>query len=387
MFDREYFDAGLYRIGTACEKWDGVREREGRDLLPMWVADMDFPSPPAVQEALLRRAAHPTYGYTEAEDSLYDAFRGFWSRRHDVTFSREETTMLPCVVTGLKVAIQALTKPWDGVIIQSPVYGPFRMAVEAAGRTLMDAPLIRRDDGHYDMDLEAVEALCKAGAKLMMLCSPHNPVSRLWRKEELQALLEVLNKYGVPLVSDEIHADFVYAPHRFVSVLSLQREHTIALAAPSKTFNIAGLQMAFSVIPDNTIREAYRAAIDATGVVSGNIFGMEAARAAFRDGEPWLDGLLDYLEGNRAELEQQLSANLPGAVLTPMEATYLGWLDLRSYGYPEEELLRRTREAGVVFTNGTFFGQEAGEGFLRINIGCPRRNVVEAVRRLKEALR
>ena len=387
MFDREYFDAGLYRVGTACEKWDGCRERDGADVLPMWVADMDFPSPPQAQEALLRRAAHPTYGYTEAEDSLYDAFRGFWQRRHGAHFDQEEITMLPCVVTGLKVAIQALTKPWDGVIIQSPVYGPFRMAVEAAGRTLMDAPLIRRENGRYDMDLEAVEALCRAGAKLMMLCSPHNPVSRLWRAEELQALMEILNRYSVPLVSDEIHADFVYAPHRFVSVLNLQRERVIVLAAPSKTFNIAGLQMAFSVIPDSGIRKTCRTTIEATGVVSGNIFGMEAARAAFRDGEPWLDGLLTYLTGNRDELYERVSAELPGAVLTPMEATYLGWLDLRAWGFPEEELLRRTRKAGVVFTNGTFFGKEAGEGFLRINIGCPRRNVTEAVHRLSRALR
>ncbi len=387
MFDREYFDAGLYRVGTACEKWDGCRERDGADVLPMWVADMDFPSPPAVQEALLRRAAHPTYGYTEAEDSLYGAFRDFWRRRHDAVFAQEEITMLPCVVTGLKVAIQALTKPWDGVIIQSPVYGPFRMAVEAAGRTLMDAPLIRREDGRYDMDLEAVEALCRAGAKLMMLCSPHNPVSRLWKAEELQALLDILGRYGVPLVSDEIHADFVYSPCQFVSVLNLRREQTVVLAAPSKTFNIAGLQMAFAVIPDSGVRKAYRETIDATGVVSGNIFGMEADRAAFRDGEPWLDRLLDYLTGNRTELAARVSEELPRAVLTPMEATYLGWLDLRAYGYSEDELMRRTREAGVVFTNGTFFGREAGEGFLRINIGCPRRNVTEAIHRLSRALR
>ena len=373
MFDREYFDAGLYRIGTACEKWDGCRERNGADVLPMWVADMDFPSPPEIQEALLRRAAHPTYGYTEVQDSLLDAFRNFWNRRHGSSFERDEITMLPCVVTGLKIAIQALTKPWDGVIIQSPVYGPFRMAVEAAGRTLMDAPLIRRENGRYEMDLEAVEVLCRAGAKLMMLCSPHNPVSRVWNREELNALLDILNRYGVILVSD-------------VSMLNVQRERTITLAAPSKTFNIAGLQTAFAIIADDQIRRAFRKAIEAGGVVSGNIFGMEAARAAFLYGEPWLDGLLDYLTGNRAVLESQVSMLLPRAIMTPMEATYLGWLDLRSYGFPEKALMERTRQAGVVFTNGTFFGNDSGEGFLRINIGCPRRNVQEAIKRLSIAL-
>ncbi len=386
MFDREYFDAGLYRVGTASEKWDGCRQRSGAGVLPMWVADMDFPSPPAVQAALLRRAAHPTYGYTEVEDSLLDAIRGFWQRRHGVAFEREEITLLPCVVTGLKLAIAALTRPGEGVIIQSPVYGPFRMAVEATGRQLMDAPLVRRENGRYDMDLEAVEARCRAGARLMMLCSPHNPVSRLWSREELQALLDVLNRYGVPLVSDEIHGDFVYAPGRFVSVLTLQRERVIQLAAPSKTFNVAGLQTAFAVIPEEESRLGFRQTMDAQGVVSGNIFGMEAARAAFLEGDAWLDGLMDYLDGNRRVLADALREALPEVVLTPMEATYLGWMDLRAFGLDEEALKQRTEAAGVVFTGGTFFDREAGEGFLRINIGCPRAHVTEAVARLRKAL-
>ncbi len=386
MFDREYFDAGLYRIGTACEKWDGCRSRAGKDVLPMWVADMDFPSPPAVQAALLRRAAHPTWGYTEVTDEDLDAVRGFWQRRHGLSVAREDVTLLPCVVTGLKTAILALTKPGDPVIIQSPVYGPFRMSVEVTGRKLADAPLTRDADGRYHMDLAAVEARCREGAKLMMLCSPHNPVSRLWRREELLALLEVLGRYGVPLVSDEIHADFVYAPERFVSVLSLRRENVITLCAASKTFNLAGLQTAFCFCEDAAVRDRYRNALEAAGVVSGNIFGLEASRAAFTEGDAWLDGLTAYLDGNRAELAAQVKALLPEAVLTPMEATYLGWLDLRYTGLTCAELAKRTEAAGVVFTGGTFFGPENGEGFLRINIACPRASVGEAVRRLKQAL-
>ena len=385
MFDKEYFDAGLYRVGTDCEKWDGCRARKGGDVLPMWVADMDFPSPPAVQEALLRRAAHPTWGYTEVTDADLDAPRDFWARRHGVSVAREEVTLLPCVVTGLKLAILSLTKPGDGVIIQSPVYGPFRMSVQATGRTLMDAPLTADARGRYTMDLEAVERRCREGAKLMMLCSPHNPVSRVWTRDELQALLDVLGRYGVPLVSDEIHADFVYAPNRFVSVLSLRRENVLTLCAASKTFNVAGLQTAFMFCGDEAVRTRCRETVEACGVVSGNIFGVLASRAAFEQGEAWLDGLLDYLDGNRKELEDQVAALLPGAVLTPVEATYLAWLDLRGWGFRCEELAERTAKAGVVFTGGTFFGDN-GEGFLRVNFACPRRNIGEAILRLKNAL-
>ncbi len=385
MFDREYFDAGVYRVGTACEKWDACRARHGAGVLPMWVADMDFPSPPAVQEALLRRAAHPTWGYTEAGDSLTDALRGFWRRRHNVAFSREDVTMLPCVVTGLKVAIRALTRPGDSVIIQSPVYGPFRESVRVTGRKLMDAPLVPDHQGRYNFDLDAVERQCRDGARLMMLCNPQNPVSRLWSREELAALLEVLDRWNVPLVSDEIHADFEYVPHSFVSVLSIRERNVMILCAPSKTFNLAGLQTAFCVCRDEALRERFRDAVQSGGVVSGNIFGMEAARAAFAFGDAWLDGLLVYLDGNRRELEARLKAEIPRAVLTPMECTYLAWIDLRAYGFTEAELLRRTEAAGVIFTNGSYFGEQSG-GFLRINIGCPRANVTEAVHRLRNAL-
>ena len=385
MFDKEYFDAGLYRIGMDCEKWDGCRKREGEDVLPMWVADMDFPSPPAIREALLRRAAHPTWGYTEVTDADLDAPRNFWARRHGVSVEREEVTLLPCVVTGLKLAILSLTKPGDGVIIQSPVYGPFRMSVQTTGRTLMDAPLVADAQGRYTMDLEAVERQCRAGAKLMMLCSPHNPVSRVWSREELQALLDVLGRYGVPLVSDEIHADFVYAPNQFVSVLSLQRQNVLTLCAASKTFNVAGLQTAFMFCGDEALRTRYRETIEACGVVSGNIFGVLASRAAFEQGEAWLDGLLDYLDGNRKELAEQVANLLPGAILTPIEATYLAWLDLRKWGFSCKELAMKTAKAGVIFTGGTFFGDN-GEGFLRVNFACPRRNIGEAIRRLKNAL-
>ncbi len=384
-FDQEYFDAGLYRLGTRCEKWDEARREHGEDILPLWVADMDFPSPPAVQQAILERAAHPTYGYTAELADDHQALIDFWQRRHGLTVAAESLTLMPCVVTGIKLAILALTQPGDKVIIQSPVYGPFRMSVQGTGRTLADAPLARDENGRYMMDLNAVEAQLQSGAKLMILCSPHNPASRAWTKEELTALIELLEKYNVPLVSDEIHADFVYAPNTFVPVLSLKQENVMSFCAASKTFNLAGLQQACCICPDEKLRSAFRAEMDKAGVRSGNIFALEATRAAYNEGDEWLDGLLSYLDGNRKHLAALVAEHLPQAVLTPMEATYLGWLDLRAYGFNEDELMRRTLAAGVQFTGGRFFGV-GGEGFLRINIGCPRRYITEGVLRLKKAL-
>ena len=384
-FDREYFDAGLYRMGTRCEKWDEARKDHGEDILPLWVADMDFPSPPAVQEAILKRAAHPTYGYTAELEDDHQALIDFWQRRHGLTVEADWLTLMPCVVTGIKAAILALTQPEDKVIITSPVYGPFRMSVAATGRTLADAPMTCDENGRYSMDLAAVEAQLQQGAKMMVLCNPHNPVSRAWAKEELVALVELLDKYNALLVSDEIHADFVYAPHTFHPILSITQKNVLSLCAASKTFNLAGLQQACCICPDEKIRNAFRDEMNKAGVRAGNIFALEATRAAYNEGDAWLDGLMAYLDGNRQHLAAMVAEHLPKAVLTPMEATYLGWLDLRAYGYTSEELSERTLANGVMFTGGKFFGDN-GEGFLRINIGCPRANITEGILRLKKAL-
>ncbi len=384
-FDQEYFDAGLYRMGTRCEKWDEARKEHGEDVLPLWVADMDFPSPPAVQQAIIHRAAHPTYGYTAELEDDNQALIDFWQRRHGLAIEAESLTLMPCVVTGIKLAILALTKPEDKVLIQSPVYGPFRMSVQGTGRTVADAPMIRDDNGRYTMDLAAVEAQLQSGAKLMILCSPHNPASRAWNREELTDLIVLLDKYNVPLVSDEIHADFVYAPNTFVPVLSIKQENVMSFCAASKTFNLAGLQQACCICPDEKLREAFRAEMNKAGVRSGNIFALEGTRAAYNEGDEWLDGLMTYLDGNRKHLAEMVAEHLPKAVLTPLEATYLGWIDLRAYGFNEEELMQRTIAAGVQFTGGRFFGDN-GEGFLRINIGCPRRYITEGILRLKKAL-
>lgn len=381
-YDDAYFDAGLDRRGTRCEKWDGT---EKPDVLPLWVADMDFPSPPEVAEALACRALHPTYGYTQQLPDDTSALTDFWQRRHHLSVPADWVMMLPCVVTGIRLALLALTQPGDGVIIQSPVYGPFRFSVEATGRTLMDAPLRRGEDGRYSMDLDAVEAQLRAGARAMVLCSPHNPVSRVWTREELSQLLSLLRRYDAFLIVDEIHADFVYQPAEFIPALSLSQENILTLCAASKTFNLAGLEQAAMLVPDEHVRTKITAEMERAGVRSGNLFALVGTRAAYQHGDAWLDGLLHYLDGNRKHLAELVARELPRAVLTPLEATYLGWLDLRAYGLDCETLMQRTLAHGVQFTEGTFFG-ECGSGFLRINIGCPRRFITEGIRRLKAAL-
>lgn len=384
-FDRAFFDRGLDRTGTRSEKWDICPDLPGKDTLPLWVADMDFESPPVCREAILHRAEHPTYGYTCVEEDDASAVTDFWARRHGLCLKPEDAVMLPCVVSGMKVAIRALTEPGDGIIILSPVYGPFRFSVNKTGRKLMDCPLVRRGDGRYDMDMDRIEDALKRGAKAILFCNPHNPVSRLWSRTELTALCDLAERYGAYLISDEIHADFVYAPGEFTPALSVNRERVISFCAASKTFNLAGLQQATCLCPDPTIREKIRNTIDSCGVTSGNIFALEATRAAYTQGDAWLDGLTAYLDINRKTLAELVRTELPDAVLTPVEATYLGWIDLSAWGFDCEELKRRTEKAGVIFTIGDFFGT-GGEGKIRFNFACPERNIMEGVARLKKAL-
>ena len=386
VFDKEYFDAGLYRVGTRCEKWDGCRTEHGADALPLWVADMDFPSPPAVTEALLRRAAHPTYGYTQVLDDDRDALISFWQRRHGLTMTRESIMLLPCVVSGMRVTLNALTQPGDGVIITSPVYGPFRFSIAATGRKLMDCPMLCDEEGRYSFDYAAIENALNNGAKAMILCNPHNPVSRMWTREELVKLIDLIRSHGAYLISDEIHADFELPGFKFTPALSIETKGVVSLCAPSKTFNLAGLQFAYCVALDEEIREKVKQTIESSGVVAGNIFGLEASRAAYNEGEAWLDGLLTYVGGNVECFKALLAEHLPKAKLTPMEATYLAWLDVSAYGFKCDELAKRTEAAGVIFTGGAFFGEETGEYHLRFNLACPRRYLEEGVLRLKKAL-
>lgn len=386
IFDKAYFDAGISRIGTDCEKWDGMAARYGDpDMIPMWVADMDFPSPPAIGQALSRVAAQGTWGYTISGEADAEALCAFWARRHGVTIEPEAVTMSPCVVTGLKLCVRALTKPGDGVLIMTPVYGPFYAAIRDNGRRIVESPLEQDGAGVWRMNFADIEARLASGeAKAVALCSPHNPCGRAWTREELEGAARLCEAYGAPLVVDEIHADFVLPPRGHVSILSVAKD-AVMLCAASKTFNVAGLQQSAIVCRDEATRRAIRQEMTAAGVVSGNAFALAATRAAYTDCDGWLDGLVDYLAGNRDYVVEFVKARLPKVRVTPLEATYLMWLDCRALGLEQEELLRRLIAAHVYVTDGLFFG-ERGRGFIRLNIGCPRAQLERALEQMAAVL-
>ena len=387
-FDAAYFDAGISRIGTRCEKWDGMIAADGDpDMIPMWVADMDFPSPPAVQQALGRVAAQGTWGYTIADEEDARPLCAYWARRHGVTIAPEETIMSPCVVTGLKLCVRALTKPGDGVLIATPVYGPFYAAIRENGRMVVESPLAQDAQGVWRMDFADMERKLASGeAKAVMLCSPHNPCGRAWSREELAQAAALCVRYDVPLVVDEIHADFVFAPRAHVSILSVPSgERAVMLCAASKTFNVAGLQQSAIVCRDAQVRRAIRGEMGAAGVVSGNVFALAATRAAYTDCDAWLDGLKAYLVANRDFACAYMAEHMPQIRVTPLEATYLMWLDCRALGLSQEALLGRIREAVVRVNDGLFFG-ETGRGFIRMNIACPRAQLAAALERMEKAL-
>lgn len=389
-YDASFFDEPIDRHGTDCEKWDGLMAREGRELLPMWVADMDFRCTPEISEALAKRALHPVYGYTDATEASVAAMLDYVWRHYGVRLDAHQQAMLPCVVTGLRAAVRTQTAPGDSVLIQTPVYGPFFSVVTDNDRKLVTNPLIPDAEGRYRMNLEGMEEAFRRGVKLALLCSPHNPVSRVWTKEELADVYALCMRYDVTLVVDEIHADFVYEPGAFTSALHLDdREEAklIVLSSASKTFNIAGMRQAVMFTRNRRlIRELVNDMRNA-GVVAGNIFSFAATEAAYRYGDAWLEGLIRYLDSARRLLKEQLSQRLPKAVLTPVEATYLAWIDLRAYGFSTAELMKRTYDQGVAFTSGLFFDLLLGEGFLRFNFACPHSQTLEAVARLEKAIK
>ena len=388
-FDTAYFDAGIRRVGTECEKWDGMIAETGDEtMIPMWVADMDFPSPPAIRDALAGVLARGTWGYTISGDADRQALCDYWARRHGVTIERESVLLSPCVVTGLKLALRVVTKPGDGVLINPPVYGPFFMSIRSNGRKVVESPLVCGEDGRYTMDLADMEGKLASGeAKAVMLCSPHNPCGRAWSEEELTAVVALCRRYGAPIVCDEIHADFVYTPNTHHSILTIPgaREIAVMLCAASKTFNVAGLEQSAIVCCNEAVRKAIAEDMAASGVKAGNAFALAATRAAYTGCDAWLDGLMDYLAGSRDMVAAFVAERMPRVRLTPLEATYLMWLDCSALGFTQDELLARIRAAHVKVNDGLFLGEQ-GRGFIRLNIGCPRSQIREALTRLATVL-
>lgn len=386
-YDRAFFDAGLDRRNTFCEKWDD-REILSEDAIPLWVADMDFPCAQPIVDALTERAKHAAYGYNMDNTATAQALCDYWQRRHEFTILPEQTRMLPCVVTGLRTCVRTFTKEGDGVAIFTPVYGPFYYSIRDNKRKVMGVPMCQdAESGRYQLNLEGMEDALKQGAGLILFCNPHNPISRAWSREELTALVKLANRYQVPIACDEIHGDFIYGPDKFVPMLSIPeaRENCVMLCAASKTFNVAGLQQATAVCFNPEILKKMDEKLTAAGVVCGNTFALCATQAAYEKGDDWLDGLMEYLDGNRKELAKLVAKYLPKAKLTPVEATYLAWLDLRAYGKSCQQMGDAFRRHGVALTGGTFFGDD-GEGFMRVNFGCPTRMLEEGIKRMKNAL-
>jgi len=381
------FDKVIPRAGTSSLKYDTRNAVFGQsDVIPLWVADMDFAVPAAVQRALTERAAHPVYGYTVYPDALYESLGHWLAVRHGWTVPREWIIFCPGVVPSLHAAVLAFTQPGDSVIVQPPVYAPFLSAAETTGRKTVLNPL-KFADGQYRFDLEDFERCAAAGARLLLLCSPHNPVGRVWQAQELQALLQICARHDITVVSDEIHADLVYpgVRHTPLATLAQDRVKVITAVAPSKTFNIPGLGLSALIVPDAKDRAAINRAFDTLHVSASNPFSIAAFEAAYREGAPWLDALLDYLAGTRDFVREFLLQHLPQIRLIEPQGTYLLWLDCRGMAMDDHQLKQFfVQEAGVGLSPGVLFGTP-GSGFMRMNIGAPRSVIRQALEQIANA--
>lgn len=374
------FDQVPDRAGTGSLKWD---KYAGRDILPLWVADMDFVSPPAVVDALRARAEHGIFGYTVPYDEVVRATLDYLRERHHLEVRPEWLVWLPGLVPALNVACRAFGEPGDEVLTCTPVYPPFLSAPGFSDRKRVTVPLALEGE-RWVIDWEGLERAVTPETRLFILCHPHNPVGRVWSGEELEQLLEFCAEHELVLCSDEIHCDLILDEVPHVPVLSLgltAHERTIALYSPSKTYNLPGLACAYAVIPDDGVRNAFKRA--ARGLITEvNAFGYAGCAAAYRHGEPWRQDLLAYLRGNRDFLYAFVHEHLPALKLWPMQATYLAWLDVR--GLELDNPVKFFEDAGVGLSNGIDFGTP---GFLRLNFGCPRARLQQGLERMARALK
>jgi cystathionine beta-lyase len=378
------FDRVVDRRTSDSNKW----RKFPPDVLPLWVADMDFASPPAVVEALHARVEHGFFGYLTEHPELPEVVAERVGKRYGWRVSPESVMLVPGVIAGFNLACRALTRAGDGLVIQTPVYPPILRAHANHGLTRDDAPLQRGRDGRYTIDLDAFAAAVRPNSRAFLLCNPHNPVGRVFGRAELEGLAAVCLRRGLTIVADEIHGDLVLDGRPHVPIASLAPEveqRTVTLMAPSKTFNLPGLRCAVAIVPNATLRERLTAAV-ADLVPKPNVLGHAAAVAAYRDGEPWLEALLRYLAANRDLLVESVRARLPGVAVAPAEGTYLAWLDCRQApipgGDPYAFFLERAK---VALSDGRTFGP-GGEGFVRLNFGCPRALLTEGLDRMQGAL-
>lgn len=378
------FDRVIDRRQTASNKW----RKYGDDVLPLWVADMDFPSPEPVVRALRERAEHGVYGYLYEEPEFAEVFVDRLQKRYGWSVSPEAVLLVPGVIPGFNMAARAVASPGDGILIQTPAYPPILRVPGNMGLTHDAMELTRQANGRYVADLDVFPSMIRDRTKLFLLCNPHNPVGRAYERAELERMAEACLRRDLVIISDEIHCDIMFSGHQHTPIAALAPEiaaRTMTMMAPSKTFNLAGLKISVAVIPDATLRERFLT--QKLDLVHGlNVFGYTAALAAYRDGQAWLDELLPYLEANRDFLDDYVRANLPGVTMSPPEATYLAWLDCREAripgGDPWTFFLERAK---VALNDGATFGA-GGKGFIRLNFACPRSMLEEGLDRMRGAL-
>jgi cystathionine beta-lyase len=384
------FDEIIDRKNTNSVKYDKLKHYFGKDdLLPFWVADTDFNVPQCISDAIINRANHAIYGYSFRGNECIKSVQNWLRNRHNWIVNEEWISSSPGVVTALSLLLMSLTEKGDKIAVQPPVYHPFFHVVNDTGRTLVHNPLIRTNNS-YKMDFEHLEQLAKEGLKAIIISNPHNPVGRVWTKDELFKLGELAAIYDFLIISDEIHQDLIYKKHKHTVLASLSDDlanRTITCIAPSKTFNVAGLASSVIIIPNQQLKKTYEKLLCAMHLDSGNLFGHVAMQAGYEHGADWLEQLLDYLQGNVDFVRDFLEKNIPEIKLVEPEATYLLWLDCRRLGINSEKLNQILIEEGNLALNkGTTFGKE-GNGYMRLNIGCPNSMLREGLEILSHTIK
>lgn len=384
------FDQVIDRRGTNALKTDVLKERYGsEDLIPLWVADMDFLSPPAVTEAIIERAKHGLFGYTCPSQEYYNSIINWVKRSHDWTLDQQWITFIPGIVKGIAFVIDCFSTKEDRVIIQPPVYHPFRIIPGLHQRKVVDNPLVL-EAGQYKMDLSDLKKRIDTSSKILILCNPHNPGGRVWTKEELADLAEICYDNGILVISDEIHSDMAFENNKhvpFASVSEKAAQNSITFMAPSKTFNIAGIVSSYSIIPNEKIRTKFNNYLKSSELEEGHIFAYLAAQAAYEKGEEWLTEAKDYIWGNIQFVDQFLKANIPQIKAMIPEASFLIWLDCTELNLTQKDLVSLfVKDAKLALNDGTMFGK-GGEGFMRLNVGSPRSVIEKALNNLKAAIK
>ena len=385
------FDSIIERRGTGALKTDALQQRYGNaGLLPLWVADMDFATPPFIVDALKKRMEHPIFGYTVEPDDFWPCVQDWILEHHGWKVEREWLTYIPGIVKGIGMAINAFLAPDEKVIIQPPVYHPFRLVPQGNGREVVYNPLRENPDGSYSMDFENLEQVCDDKCRMLILSNPHNPAGILWDKDTLARLARFCHSRGIIVISDEIHCDMALWGGRhipFASSCEQAAQCSITFGSPSKTFNIAGIVSSYAIVPEQELREKFYGYLSANEYNDPPIFSPIATIAAFRYGEQWRKEMLEYVEGNILALEQYFRQYIPEIKPLRPQASFLVWLDCRALGLAHEQLVSLfVDKAGLALNDGEMFGQ-GGQGFMRMNAGCPRATLMQALEKLRSALR